>query len=232
MDLDGYYVSKLPFYPASQQEQAEFRRDIKELMDLVPKLARIDVDFDSYLNKYPRSGAVKLEDYYGGLGAQRKSCIASDSVGSLTNLRASLSDGWIVVRADYVLDNGEEHRNADIIYLKLQESNLARFITYVLNQLEKKSFQGNILESILGIRIPKFRNRQAVGETVREYSSALSQYAELAKEIEERESHINKRIYESFELKPDEISEIEKPFSSESLVLSLFPRPRSPAESA
>jgi hypothetical protein len=62
--------------------------------------------------------------------------------------------------------------------------------------------------------------------------SDSAKWREIEREIEKKESRINKRIYEAFELTPDEISEIEKPFSSESLVLSLFPRPRSSAESA
>lgn len=228
MDFDDYYVGKIPIYPASKDEQKPILRLVDKLLKLAAELARTKLDFNVYVNQYPRVGDKKLENYYRKMSAEdRQVLIQSNVKGNIRNVEATEEEDYIVVSVDYVGQNKEEFQDIAVLRLKIDDKTLRNFLIQAILSRKKRLGTGNILGKILGIRIPCFnrdeqKDLQTIRDVMKDYMPILERSKLLRQEIARVENELNQRIYTYYSLEPDEINLIESSTSKGSILLSLL----------
>jgi len=233
MHFDEYYINKIPVMPTVNSITKDLASASKKLHNLVPQLARIDVDFRHYIDNYPRIRDGKLDDYYTPvLHSEKKAMVDPILKGTVTNIFSRIDGEWLIVLADYESADHAHIEKREILRLRIQDREVRQFLCTAINWAEKRRSSGNILSVVLKTAIPRFSERltenlEIMRKLSREYSAAIEKYEHLATEIEELERQINETIYSFYGLDAKEINSIEDMFGGESIVLSLFPKPRS-----
>ena len=228
MDLDDYYVGKIPLYSASKDEQKPVIRLVDELLKLTAELVRTKSDFNIYVNQYPRVRDKRLENYYRKMSAEdRQVLIQSAARGNIRNVEATEEEDYIVVSVDYVGKNKEEFQDITVLRLKIDDEALRNFLIQAIVSKKKRLGAGNILGKILGIRIPCFnrdeqKDLQTIRDVMKDYMPILERSKLLSKEIAGIENELNQRIYAYYSLEPDEIDLIESSTNPGSVILSLL----------
>lgn len=232
MDFDGYYVGKIPVLLADTHVTNKLVSVSKELHMLVPKLSINDIDFRHYVGSYPRVKDSKLEDHYSWLKihVERKPVLDSMLTGVVTNVFAKEDNDWLIVLADYE-HNETRVEKGETLRFRVADKDLRRFLFSSINWAGKKIRKGNILDTILKMPIPKFskdakKNIEIMRAIGREYSAAIERYREISARIASLECQTNEALYDMYGLDESEVSMIEEMFGKESLILSLFLKPR------
>lgn len=228
MDLDDYYVGKIPLYPASKGEQKPIIRLVDKLLKLTAELAKTKTDFNIYVNQYPRISDKKLENYYRKMSPEdRQVSIQSNVRGNIRNVEATEEQDYIAVSVDYVGENKEEFQDVTVLRLKIDDKALRNFLIQAVLSGKKRLGTGNILGKTLGIRIPCFNSDEqkdlhTIRDIMKDYMPILERSKLLRQEIAQVENELNQRIYAYYSLKRDEIDLIESSTSKGSIILGLF----------
>jgi type I restriction-modification system DNA methylase subunit len=228
MDLDDYYVGKIPIYPTPKKKQEPIIRLVDKLMRLTAELAQTKLDFSMYVNQYPRVKDKRLLDYYREVSAEdREVFIQSYMRGKINNVRVNEEGDYILIRIDYIDASGEELQDVKILKLRIEDKPLRDFLIQAVLSGKKQLGTGNILGKIHGIRLPCFnkdkqKNRETINEVIKSYIPVLKRSKVLRTEISQVERKLNQKIYACYSLEPDEISLIESSTNSDSVILSLL----------
>jgi len=228
MDLDDYYVGKIPLYPASKDEQKPIIDLVNKLQKLTSELAATRVNFHEYVNQYPRVEDTRLKDYYRKMSVEdRQVLIQSNSRGNLKNVEALEEEDYIAVRVDYVSENKEEFQDITVLKLRIDDKNLRNFIIQAILSGKKRLGTGNILGKILEIEIPCFnrdeqKNLQIVEDVMKDYIPVLERSKLLHQGIAQVEDELNQGIYAYYSLESDEIDLIQSSTNPGSVILSLL----------
>jgi len=228
MDLDDYYVGKIPIYPASKDEQKPIIDLVGKLQKLTAELGAARPNFYDYVNQYPRVEDAQLKNYYRKMSAEdRQVLIQSNARGNVKNVEAKEEEDYIVVSVDYVGETKEEFQGVTVLRLKIDDKALRNFIIQSILSGKKRLGTGNILGKILGIQIPCFnrneqKNHKTIRDIMKDYMLILERSRILRKEIAQVEEELNQRIYVFYSLGPDEINLIESSTNPGSVILSLL----------
>jgi len=241
MHFDEYYINKIPIAPTTKERRDEIASISLRLHKLVPRLARLDVCFPSYVNRYPRikdrskttlhtySSVQSLVDAQ-SLSARRTSYVTSDLKREVGRVSAKVDSECVVVFAQCSREDGSREQTK-IMAIRIEDPDLRQFICHSVNWADTKSRRGNVLSLVLETSIPRFeqdasKNSKVVREVVKEYSKVLEEYRRLAGEIDELERKLNDAVYDLYGLDEGDRKLIEEIFQGESVLLSLFPKPR------
>lgn len=226
MDFDDYYISKIPIFPASREEQKSLIELVERLLKLVKNLAESKVEFREYINKYPRIDDTTLETYYRKAPAENKQVlIQSNLKGIIKKINIEESENWLVFKLDYSAE--KEYSEANVLKLKIDDKALRGFIFHSILSDKKRLGHGNILGKLLQLTIPRFskneeENSKIIKEIMQEYHKISNKCAQLEKEISDIEDTINQTIYKFYDLSADEIKFIESSSETGSIILRLL----------
>lgn len=227
MDLDDYYVGKIPLYPASKDEQKPVISLVDRLLKLTDELVATKLNFHDYLNQYPRVEDTQLKNYYWKMSAEDRQVLIQSKVrGTIKNVEAKEEENYLIVKVDYVRDN-KEFQDITVLRLKIDNKPLRNFIIQTILAGKKRLGTGNILGKILRIQIPCFnrdeqKNLQTIRDLMKDYIPILEQDKLLRQKILQVEDELNRRIYDYYCLGPDEIYLIESSTNPDSVILRLF----------
>jgi hypothetical protein len=227
MDLDDYYVSKMPIFPANKDEQKLFGESVESLLRLTKQLVESKAEFKEYINRYPRIENTNLEAYYRKAQAQDKQTLAPSNLkGAIKNLEVHVSENWLIFRICFTSD-GKENKEIDVLKLRIDNEILREFVAQSLLSSRKNLGKGNILAKLLGLPIPRFskneeRNFQIITEMMRDYQKILGRVVQLKDEISNLEMSIDRRIYDLYNLDENEIGFIESSLGRDSVILRLL----------
>lgn len=227
MDLDGYYVGKIPIYPAGKKEQQPIVDLVEKLLKLAKDFSEMRVDFEEYVNQYPRIKGGRLRDYYRKVAVKdRRVMIKSDLRGKIEAVDVKEKDPWITFRADYTTEE-KQIQQAEVLKLKIENDALRKFIAQSAIQAKGLLGEGNILDKLLRVPIPVFKkddkeNLRTIEEIMRAYLPIQEKSKKLKAEICSLEKEINKKIYEFYSLDPEEIDHIEAASGHESIAVDML----------
>lgn len=227
MDFDGYYVGKIPIFPADKDEQKRVTELVERLLKLTKNFAESKAEFMEYVNKYPRLNDLKLETYYKKVPAKDKRVlIQSNLKGTIKNVDIQEIEDWLVFNLDFSTEE-KDHSGVDVLKLRIDNDALRGLIAQSIRIKKKHLGKGNILEKLLQLPIPCFnrdeeKNLQVIKEIMREYQKISNKRVQLEKEISDLETTINQKIYKFYDLSEDEIKFIESTLEPGSTALRLL----------
>lgn len=231
MDLDDYYVAKLPIYPAKPEEQKPLISLVDKLLGSTRVLIETHADFKDYINKYPRLEDVKLETYYTKIPAKdRQVKISSNLKGIIKHVHIKQENESLVFSIDGTIESGsdeEETQGLEVLQLRIQDEDLRHFIIQCIQSISISPAKGNILKKLLQLRLPHFsRDDKKDLETMREIMRAFTPLIQLRSktqnEISKLEEEINKTIYQLYGLSKHEIEFMESTLPSGSIVIDMI----------
>lgn len=231
MDFDDYYVGKIPIYPAKPEKQKPLIRAVDKLLRLTKELVETQVNFEDFVNKFPRLEDTELQTYYRRIPFEdRKVKIPSNSKGRVKHIQAERNNDWLIFKVDGTMEiNGrkQEIHGSEILRIRIEDEGLLNFIMQCVQSGKISSSRGNILNRILQMKLPYFhKNVQKNLETIREIMKALipamKRRNKLIKEISRLENEINKTIYEFYRLSKKEIDFIKSTLPSDSIMVKLL----------
>lgn len=233
MDLDDYYIGKIPIYPADAEEPKRLAGMVDKMLTLTMQLADAQAKFEEYLNKFPRMDDVPLYKYYNQISLEnRKVAIPSNCKGVIKNIRTNQDGDWLTIMIDGIIQlRGSEQEVSDleVLRIKIEDEHLRNFLCECIRSSKVRPSEGNTLKKILGIKIPQFhRNREEDLKIIRDimesFIPAKRQRIKLLKEISEVENNINRTIYTLFNLNEEEITFVESTLPPGSITANLLGR--------
>ena len=231
MDFDDYYVGKIPIYPARPDKQKALIKPVNKLLRLTKELVETQVNFEDFVNKFPRLEDTEFQTYYNRIPLEdRKVKIRSNRKGRVKHIQAERDNDWLMLRIDGKMEidgREQEIQGLEVLRIRIEDEDLLNFIMQGIQSRKISSSKGNILDRILQMKVPCFhRNEQKNLETIRETMKALipamKQRSKLIKEISTLEKQINKTIYEYYELGKKEIDFIESTLPTGSIIVRLL----------
>ncbi|MEM5867758.1 MAG: N-6 DNA methylase [Candidatus Aenigmatarchaeota archaeon] len=233
MDLDDYYIGKIPIYPAEAEDQKQIVNMVDKMLKLTRQMAEMHTKFEEYLNKFPRTEDIPFQNYYNRIPLENRIVVVpSNCRGLIKNIQIKQDGEWLVILVDGIVqDNGSEREVFDIevLRIKIEDEHLRNFLCECIRSSKMRPSEGNILKKILEIKIPNFhRNREEnlkiIKEIMESFIPAKHQSMKLIEEVSELENQINKTIYTLFGLNEKEIALIESTLPSGSIVAKLLGR--------
>ena len=233
MDLDDYYVGKIPIYPAEAEDQKRLVDMVDKMLSLTRQMAEIRAKFEEYLNKFPRTEDVPFQNYYNRVPLENRIvAVPSNYRGIIKNIQTKQDGDWLVILIDGIIqDNGSKREvfDTEILRIKVEDYYLRNFLCECISSSKIRPSEGNILKKILEIKIPNFHknreeNLKVIKEIMESFILAKRQSIKLIEEVSQSENQINKMIYALFGLDEEEIAFIESTLPSGSIVAKLLGR--------
>lgn len=215
-------LEELPIYkidfsnPDEKEKHAELAQPVDKMLSLNKQLKTINVDFDRYLTE-PIMGYVNFKDYYKRLDVKDKEALDKTSTGTVKRVKVEEQDSWLMFKVDYFIKKDktkEEFIDIPILRCRFEDAYWRRFLLYVFQKYKKRSGTGNLLSIILNTHIPCFdknpeKNKQIIERIMKEFLKAVEEKERLEKEIEQIDNAIDSKVYELYDLTPEEISIVE-----------------------
>jgi hypothetical protein len=226
MDLDDYYVCKLPLYPSEEQ---------KSIIEIVDKLIiaaeqlislKEKADIGIFVNQHPRVKDKRLEYYYRRVPTEsRQVLIESNAKGNLKGVHTAEEGNDIVIRIDYKSET-DEVKDFVALKLRVDDKSLRQYLIHTIASNQKLG-TGNILRRILAIPIPCFNNEEkmnlkAIREIMNDFLPVAQRNHLLRADVADLENRLNQEIYSFYDLDSEEINLIESATTKESTILSLL----------
>lgn len=233
MDLDDYYIGKIPIYPAEAEEQKRLAEMVDKMLTLTRQLADAQATFEEYLNKFPRIDDVPLYNYYNQIPLEnRKVAIPSNCRGVIKNIRTNQEGDWLIILIDGIISlRGSEQdvSELEVLRIKIEDEHLRNFLGECIRSSKVRPSESNILKKILEVKIPQFhRNREEnlkiIRDIIKSFLPARIQRIKLLEEISEVENNVNRTIYTLFNLNEEEITFVESTMPTESVTANLLGR--------
>ncbi|MHA1792353.1 MAG: Eco57I restriction-modification methylase domain-containing protein [Promethearchaeota archaeon] len=215
MDFDNYYVGKIPIYQIDKKDQKVLVELVDKIMVIMKEISTITIDFNFYLNQYPREKDKTLKEYFYKIPIEdRQIFIHSDIEGKIKHINVLEEDDSLSINVDYIDKKGDLFRETPIMNFKIEDKTFKSFIFYILKSNKKSLGKGNIINNILKIKIPCFnknekRNIEVIRKVIEDFLPRKDRYNFLLKEILTIENKINQLIYNIYDLNQDEITYIE-----------------------
>jgi len=232
-DLNKKYLQSIHISPVVDQlgnhivDQKPFIELVDKMLSLNKQLNQIDINFDHYVNQYPRTKDTTLRYLMNKLPLNDKK-VLRDHYGKLTNQIEGkikefeiIEEGeWLIFKIGYLFKSrkGKEVliSNVKAFKCRIEDENLRKFLYYCIKEYitPGKLGKGNIYERILKIKIPQFdsnekENKKIIDEIMDSYLEEVSKSNELKKEIEETDQTIDNMVYELYGLTEEEIKVVE-----------------------
>ncbi len=233
MDLDDYYIGKIPIYPAEAEDQKRLVNMVDKMLKLTRQMAEMHTKFEEYLNKFPRTEDVPFQNYYNRIPLENRIVVVpSNCRGLIKNIQIKQDGEWLVILIDGIVQDNSSEREVfdmEILRIKIEDDHLRNFLCECIRSSKMRPLESNILKKILEIKIPNFhRNREEnlkiIKEIMESFIPAKHQSMKLIEEVSELENQINKAIYTLFGLNEKEIAFIESTLPSGSIVAKLLGR--------
>ncbi len=219
MDLDDYYVAKIPIFPADRKTQDRIGESVDVLLKLTNNYFSNRPSFQEYIGKLPRTKNDKFRHWYNQIPMSKKSVgLPSTMEGTIKQANARQENGDLIVSVRYLEEGEEEEQETEIIKATLDDPLLLAFLTEAVNISSVSKSRGNILEKVLSISIPRFKAKEAenlkeIHRLMREYLKDMATLTEVTKKIQEQQDFIDKTIYSLIGLMEEEVETIERQVS-------------------
>ena len=228
MDFDGYYVGKMPVYPADTAEQKTIAQLVDQMCVSMMKRMELTPDLFSLANQYPRLSDERLRENYWQdrlRKNQRNVAISSNLRGRIKRWHYEYADGWLVFSGDFETQSGEEFEHAEVARIKVGEE-LAAFLGEAVLGSRKNLGRGNVLDKLLRTPIPRFKgsireNEETIERVARDFLRAAREAEKLDQAITRVETALNGQFYSQYDLTDEEIKHIEDSFGKESIFVDL-----------
>lgn len=174
MDLDDYYISKLPIPPADKTTQTKIAKLVDKLLAASADYFSQRPEFEKYLNKLPLTFSSPFSQIYNEIPMKHKEVgISSLAKGALRKLCASVDGDELVIRVIYDNDE-EEEKDDEIIRMQVLDSLYLQFLKESVNIAKFSKAYGNLLEKTLDIVVPNFETN--ANENMKKIHGLMTQF--------------------------------------------------------
>jgi len=209
-------AKKFPIKIASKDAQEKVMSLANRMLLLTERLKQINADYCRYLTE-PIIAYANFKDYYNKLNVKDKEALDKTSKGTIKRIKVEEQDTWLTFKTDYfakIDKTKEEITNIPILKCRFEEPLFRKFLLHVFQNYKKRWGTGNILSIILNAPIPIFdknpeKNKQTIEKIMKEFLKALNQKEQLEKEIQQTDNTIDTKVYELYDLTPEEITIVE-----------------------
>ncbi|MEA2053792.1 MAG: N-6 DNA methylase [Candidatus Thermoplasmatota archaeon] len=223
MDLDDYYIGKIPI-PKKEINQQPFITLVDKMLSLNKKLNSINVDFGHYVDLHPRVQDITLGKYLEnlGLGENDKEVLnnANRIEGKVREFEIAEEGNWLVFTVGYERETREgkiSKARIRAFKCRIKDRKMHKFLYYSMREFVTpgKVGKGNIYERILKIKVPCFhlnweKNVTTINEVMEKYLANVEKWEKLDKEIKETDKKIDEKVYELYGLTEEEIKIVEE----------------------
>jgi hypothetical protein len=174
------------------------------------------IDFDRYLSE-PIVGYISFKEYFHRLDVKDKEALDKSSKGTVKRINVEEQDSWLIFKADYFTKQKEakqEFSSIPVLKCRFEDQYFRKYLFYVFKNYKKKWGSANLLATILNTPIQCFdknrdKNNQTIQKIMQQYLKAVEQKQQLEKEIQQTDNTIDSKVYQLYELTPEEITTIE-----------------------
>jgi len=214
------YLSSYSILVPENEKEKKTHDEIVTLVDKITKLKKkhheINVDFDRYITE-PIIDYVSFKGYYDKLAIDEKEPMDRTSKGLIKKVDVEEEGSWLKFTVSYIAkEDKAKGKITDVTVLRCKFENtfLRKFLLYVFKNYKKRWGTGNLLSKILSVSIPRFdknadKNNQIIAKIMEQYLKAVKEKEQLEKEIKQTDGLINAKVYELYNLTPEEITVIE-----------------------
>jgi len=218
MDLDDYYIAKLPIARADDASLKSILESVEALLVETGRFFTRWPSFESYLNKVPRIFSEPFRHVYNHVPMKDKQVnVESLTKGSIRNIEALTNKDELVINIRYLDEDGDEN-TLEFLRMRVSDPLYLAFLKESLNMAKVPKSLGNLLERILELPIPRFKpneeeNIQQIHDLMKEYKRDVNSLKTHVASIRANLAKIDSEIYKLYGLNEDEITLIETQMS-------------------
>ncbi len=229
-DLNVYpdNVKALPIYKANPETQKEIALLVNKIINFNYQLSNSNLNFERYLNIYPRVKDDVLKNYVDKLSTSEKEVLKDGTGKSASQIEAEKivefdidEEGETLIFTFGYLKKTTKGTlitvSHEVFQCKITDNSLRKFLYYSIknNTTPGKLGKGNLINRLYKkVKIPRFEenpemNKKIIDKIMNDYLPEVEKYNELKEKIEETDNEIDRLVYELYGLTEAEIKIVE-----------------------
>jgi type I restriction-modification system DNA methylase subunit len=221
-------LKKMQIKNAPISKQNTLSKYVDEMLTYKEKAIKLDTDFEHHIDLYPRTDDTTLGKFLDKLdidvGEMEVINQANRREGKVTEFEVAEKGEWLEFTVEFEEETKRgKTRKAKFkaFRCKIENEKIRKFIYRSIKEFltPSKISEGNLYESILKIKIPRFhenwkKNIDTINEIMAKYTIELNNWNELQNKIKNTDNKIDDLVYDLYELTDEEIKIVEESFDN------------------